>query len=157
MPLDLVARANAIVQHLAQFDVWAPGFIAASVDSTPAMVSVLDPTARENSYAIVTVRRGDGITGRILLDPATADLLEVTAVQLAGATLPPYVDPAEALRHHPAAAAIGHLTAAPRQLVWQYCLESGSRFQPFWRFAVTGHAPFFVRIDGAVFTSLTPV
>lgn len=157
MPLDLVARANAIVQHLAQFDVWVPGFAGATVDATPAMVSLLDlPPHAPSTYAILTVRRGAGITGRILLDPGSADLLEVRAVQQPGATLPPFVDPVNALRHDPSTAALD-LTTLRHRLVWQYSLESGSRFQPFWSVSLAGHAPLYVRIDGTVFTSLTPV
>jgi len=159
MPLDLVASATAIVQHLAQFDVWVPGFSSAAVDPAPAVVALLEPLEHESrTYAILTVRRGTGITGRILLDPDSADLIEATAVQTPGTTLPPYVDPGEALRHHPAIAAMApQLAAAKRILVWQYCLESGSRFQLFWHIKLIGHAPIFVRVDGTVFNSLTPV
>jgi len=159
MPLDLVARAAAVVQHLGQFDVWMPGFAAATVDPAPSLVTMLTPPAEGSStYAILTVRRAARITGRILLDPATADLLEATAVQQQGASLPAYVDPVHELQRRPATAAIGHaLTAGHWPLVWKYCLQSASRFRPFWHVVVAGHAPLYVRVDGVVFTELTSV
>ena len=143
MPLDLVARAHAVVQHLGQFEVWRPGYSAATVDPLPALVSMLQPPAGgPTTYAVLTIRRGGGITGRLLLDPTTADLLEATAVQRPGATLAPYVDPGHVLRDHPASAAYAHaLTSGHYRLVWQYCLESASRFRPFWHVVVAGHPP----------------
>lgn len=154
-PDDLARRASEVVTHLSQFDVWAPSLPGAVVDDGSHTVQELQPAPGASpSYVIFTVRRNSQITARLLLDPRTAQLLEVEGVHRAGGELPPFVDPVDALRRHLPLPPAAPISAAAPHLVWKYSAESTSRFRPFW-LVVTSHQTFYVRVDGAIFTTLT--
>lgn len=151
MPVDLPARAADVVSHLSRLDAWNASLAGATVDLTPAEVSMLVPLPDEpTAYAIFSVRRGARITGQVILESATARLVEARGVRDTAASLPPFVDPRAISLPVPAV-----MPAVP-SLVWRYCMESTSLFLPFWRIPA-GPMTYYVRVDGAIFTSLTDV
>lgn len=154
-PYDLARRADEVVTHLRQFEVWAPSVTGAVVDPRSDEVEDLVPVAGDPThYRLFTFRRQARITGRLLLDTRDAKVLEVRGVKQAGAELAPFVDPLEALRRHPALAPLPAITAGSLRMAWKYCAQSTSRFRPFWQ-ATINHQTLYIRVDGVIFADLT--
>ena len=154
---DLARRASEVIAHLAQVDLWAPSLTSASIEDRSYLVEALASAPDEaHTYRIFSMRVGSRITGRLLLDEQTALLLEVEGIQRTGAQLPPFVEPLHALAQlHPLAVAAASAGSPPR-MVWKYSAESTSRFRPFW-LVQANQQTFYIRVDGAVFTTLTNV
>jgi hypothetical protein len=156
-PYDLARRADEVVSHLRQFEVWAPSMTGATVDGLSDEVHDLAPVPGDpEKYRLFTFRRSARITGRLLLDPRDAKVLEVRGVKHASVELPPFVDPMAALRRHPASAPLPAVPASDWTMVWKYSSESSSRFTPFWMTTIN-HQAWYVRVDGEIFTELTPL
>jgi len=156
-PYDLARRADEVISHLRQFEVWAPSMTGAVVDGHSDEVEDLAPVPDDpTKYRLFTFRCSARITGRLLLDTRDAKVIEVHGVKDASAELPPFVDPMAALRRHPAPAPLPAVAASDWRMVWKYCAESSSRFKPFWMTTIN-HQAWYVRVDGAIFTELTPM
>jgi hypothetical protein len=154
-PFDLARRADEVVAHLRQFEVWAPSMTGAVVDRQSEEIEDLNPVPGDPaSYHIFTVRRGNRITARLLLDPRDAKVMEVRGVNQAAAELTRFVDPVAAIQRHFLPLPVPVMPVGPWRMVWTYSAESTSRFRPFWKVTIN-HQTLFVRVDGSIFTTLT--
>ena len=150
----ILDRANAVLKELLAYDVWRPSLEQATPRLSPLLVTSIAPTPRIGrrlqDYFIVSVERGKGLSARFAHDAETGAFLEAEAARTADGVLPEYVDPAQSLPIEGATpSAIGTYEA-----VWQPCLQSTSRFLPFFRFHVNGQ-PVYLRADGVLFETLT--
>ena len=154
-PSRVLDRATAVLEELRAYPAWTASLERAMPRTTPLFVKSIAPPPRKGprlpDYFIISIQRGNGISARFAHHAETGDFLEAEAVQKADAVLPEYVDPREPLPLDPPATS--PITSAP-ELVWRPCIESTTRFLPFWRFQ-TGGQPVYVRADGVRFENLT--
>lgn len=152
-PDRILSRAVTTMNELGVYPTWRASLEAAEPDLEPLFVRVLTSAVRTvpplSNYYIVTIRRRGGVTARFAHTADTGEFLEAEAVRTPAALLPAYADHIEGL---------GKRLADPGrptvEVVWSPCVQSTSRFLPFWTFSVNGR-PVYVRADGVIFDQLT--
>jgi len=152
-PERIFSRAVTAMHELRVYRTWQASLEDAEVDPAPLAVRILQVEGRTTpqlyDYYIVTVRRRGGVTARFAHRADTGEFLEAEAVRTATVLLPPYADHIEGL--------ISRLADRDRptaDVVWYPCIQSNSRFLPFWMFPINGR-PVYVRADGVIFDQLT--
>jgi hypothetical protein len=155
-PSRILDRTTAVLNELRVYPAWTASLEQATARTTPLFVASIAPPPygkgqRLPDYFIVEIQRGHGVSARFAHHAETGAFLEAEAVQTPGAVLREYVDPKEPLPSK--IPATSQITPAP-EMVWQPCIESTTRFLPFWRFRVGGQL-LYLRADGVLFENLT--
>jgi hypothetical protein len=141
------------MHELRAYPAWQASLEDAEVDPAPLPVRTLTVQGRTApqlyDYYIIAVRRRGGVTARFAHRADTGDFLEAEAARTHAVFLPAYADHIEGL--------VSRLTVGdqrPADVVWYPCVQSNSRFLPFWMFPINGR-PVYVRADGVIFDQLT--
>ena len=152
-PERIFSRAVTTMHELRAYPTWQASLEDADVDPAPLSVRILTIQGRTApqlyDYYIVTVRRRGGVTARFAHRADTGDFLEAEAARSAAVLLPAYADHIDGLVSR---LADGNPPTA--DVVWYPCVQSNSRFLPFWMFPIKGR-PVYVRADGVIFDQLT--
>ena len=152
-PSRILDRTNAVLNELRIYPAWTASLDRATARMTPRLVTSIAPASRKGGklpdYFIVEIQRGNGVSARFAHHAETGEFLEAESVGTREGVLPEYVDPMTALASEMPAAS----NVAP-QLVWRPCLQSATRFLPFWRLQI-GERPLYLRADGVRFDDLT--
>jgi len=152
-PENILSRAVTAMNELRVYPTWQASLEAAEPDLTPLFVRILTATVRPapqlSDYYIITIRRRGGITARFAHSADTGEFLEAEAVRAPAALLPAYAD-----HIHGLALRLADRDRPTPEAVWHPCVQSTSRFLPFWTFPINGR-PVFVRADGVIFDQLT--
>ena len=149
----ILDRTTAVLNELRTYPAWTASLDQATARTTPRLVTSVAPPSRKSArlpdYFIVEIQRGTGISARFAHHAETGEFLEAEAVQKPDAVLPEYVDPKKELPAQIPATA----TIAPA-MIWQPCIQSATRFLPFWRVHVDQQV-LYLRADGVLFETLT--
>jgi hypothetical protein len=152
-PERIFSRAVTTMHELRAYPTWQASLEDAEVDPAPLSVRIHTVAGRTApqlyDYYIVTVRRRGGVTARFAHRADTGDFLEAEAVRTAAVLLPAYADHIDGLVSR---LADGNPPTA--DVVWYPCVQSDSRFLPFWMFPINGRQ-VYVRADGVIFDRLT--
>jgi hypothetical protein len=152
-PERISSRAVTTMHELRLYPTWQASLEDAEVDPAPLSVRILTLPGRTapklSDYYIVTIRRRGGVTARFAHRADTGDFVEAEAARTKSVLLPAFADHIEGLVSRLADA--GRRTA---DVVWYPCVQSNSRFLPFWTFPINGR-PVYVRADGVIFDQLT--
>jgi len=152
-PSRILDRTNAVLNELRVYPTWTASLENATARTTPLLVTSIAPPPRNGAklpdYFIVEILRGPGVSARFAHNAETGDFLEAEAVQRADAVLREYVDP---LKHFPPQ--IPDPSKITPTLVWRPCIQSVTRFLPFWRLQAGGRS-WYLRVDGVLFEELT--
>ncbi len=152
-PERILSRAATAMKELRVYPTWQVSLEAAEPDRAPLFVRILtvgvSPAPQLSDYYIVTIRRRGGVTARFAHIANTGEFLEAEAVRTPAALLPAYADHIEGLGSR-----LADRDRPTVEVVWYPCVQSTSRFLPFWTFSVNGR-PVYVRADGVIFDQLT--
>jgi hypothetical protein len=152
-PPAILRRADGVIKELRAYSSWRSSLDGGTLEPDTLFVSTLTgpwPSSRELfDYFIVSVRRGGGISARLVHHAETGEFLEAEAVRTVEGFLPSFANPITALGTR-----LTHSDHATHAVMWRPCDQSSSRFLPFWIFEIE-RKPVYVRADGVLFDQLT--
>jgi hypothetical protein len=155
--IEIAERTAGLL--LASSPQWQPA-LASRIWSAPMLVQRLD--RNDDYFYIVPCHRDANITARLSVNAISGRFMEVTAIEVIGASLPPYVEPT--LTTHFGSSfelpSVRERILRPGTvgrhpvLAWKPCRESFSPFVPFYLLTV-GDRIVYWRVDGTPFDRLT--